>query len=81
VVKPLKGVTAERELVFRIAIGKMDIIQISDGLVPVLNPYVSTKRASIISQPHPEPNLLPETGGIRKHLQVFNKERAHTNLG
>jgi hypothetical protein len=80
-VKSLELISGIGEMIFRIPSGEEKIVQLSHDLVAVLNSDISPERIPIVSQSHPESNLLSWADGIRKHLQIFNKQWADARGG
>src|SRR4030042_1417096 len=71
-IKPLEGILAVRELVFRVTPGDRNILNLGHKLITILDPDMSADGPSIISQSYPESNFLTRGSRIRIHLQLFN---------
>jgi hypothetical protein len=77
-VKSLKLVPCKREGEIESSMGQENIIQLGDHLITVLDPNIGPDRTSIISQLRSEPNLLTRTDRIWVHIEILNKQGAHT---
>jgi hypothetical protein len=55
-------------MIFRIPSGEEKIVQLTHHLITVLNSNISPERVPIVSESHPESNLLSRADGFREHL-------------
>src|SRR3990172_12657005 len=80
-VKLLECISGQWEEVFRTTPGNHDVIQSGDDLVPIMDSEIGPKRNPIISQSHPELDLLTWPHRIRGHIEILHGQRTHTHAG
>ena len=72
-VKSLEGIPRKGKLKVAQTSGNCNILGLNHDLVFILNSDSSADWSSIISQFHPEPNVLTWDSRIRRHIQVFDQ--------